>query len=513
MKTVCSIGAFVQALATQSQTPHGFDLASSGRAAEAELIRITVAVDPREELFEIVRQIDQLTEFPPVIVFDDVRGSQFPVVVNLLATEQRCARMLGVPHWSDISQLFPFSRATNSEAKGFLWSTSTEPVIRQRTVASQQVIRLGGEVDLSTLPGIYRKSQSPHSCLFHAHSVTRGTGGDRSVERCHLSILDSKTLICDWPLGSASQRHLEEARAAGQPLPVAFVIGSDTASYAMDGRWMNLHPACWGRDLWEFLGRQRESGFVVARARTSDIDVAGDAEMILEGVIDTGVVNVPHHLETRRSGWQSEVAEFPLARINAVTHRALPLVPMVLPETRESHLADRLLEQVSRSRLSAIIPELNELYFPALQEGHQLIVASLKSSEIGRARQFIHALWSLPILSEAKLVIIVDDDINIRDQSAVWRAIVREANFSQDIEYSRGTGVPWSRPLSSNEFLSQLHPGMPWNFSGQKIGIDATRKRQGSGSDDQSGSATIEKVKARWDEYGLSKFLRTPGLL
>ncbi len=513
MKTVCSIGAFVQALATQSQTPHGFDLASSGRAAEAELIRITVAVDPREELFEIVRQIDQLTEFPPVIVFDDVRGSQFPVVVNLLATEQRCARMLGVPHWSDISQLFPFSRATNSDAKGFLWSTSTEPVIRQRTVASQQVIRLGGEVDLSTLPGIYRKSQSPHSCLFHAHSVTRGTGGDRSVERCHLSILDSKTLICDWPLGSASQRHLEEARAAGQPLPVAFVIGSDTASYAMDGRWMNLHPACWGRDLWEFLGRQRESGFVVARARTSDIDVAGDAEMILEGVIDTGLVNVPHHLETRRSGWQSEVAEFPLARINAMTHKALPLVPMVLPETRESHLADRLLEQVSRSRLSAIIPELNELYFPGLQEGHQLIVASLKSSEIGRARQFIHALWSLPILSEAKLVIIVDDDINIRDQSAVWRAIVREADFFKDIEYSRGTGVPWSRPPSSSEFLSQHYPGMPWNFSGQKIGIDATRKRQGSGSGDQSGSATIEKVKARWDEYGLSKFLRTPGLL
>ncbi|ODA28041.1 UbiD family decarboxylase [Planctopirus hydrillae] len=513
MKTVCSIGAFVQALATQSQTPHGFDLASSGRAAEAELIRITVAVDPREELFEIVRQIDQLTEFPPVIVFDDVRGSQFPVVVNLLATEQRCARMLGVPHWSDISQLFPFSRATNSEAKGFLWSTSTEPIIRQRTVASQQVIRLGGEVDLSTLPGIYRQSQSPHPSLFHAHSITRGTGGDRSVERCHLSILDSKTLICDWPLGSASQRHLEEARAAGQPLPVAFVIGSDTASYAMDGRWMNLHPACWGRDLWEFLGRQRESGFVVARARTSDIDVAGDAEMILEGVIDTGVVNVPHHLETRRSGWQSEVAEFPLARINAVTHRALPLVPMVLPETRESHLADRLLEQVSRSRLSAIIPELNELYFPALQEGHQLIVASLRSSEIGRARQFIHALWSLPILSEAKLVIIVDDDVNIRDQSAVWRAIVREADFSQDIEYSRGTGVPWSKPPGSNEFLSQYHPGMPWKFSGQKIGIDATRKRQGSGPDDQSGSATIEKVKTRWDEYGLSKFLRTPGLL
>ena len=63
---------------------------------DGELREISVRVDPRLEIAEIADRSVKSNDGGPALLFTDVKDSQFPVLINALATERRMSRALDV---------------------------------------------------------------------------------------------------------------------------------------------------------------------------------------------------------------------------------------------------------------------------------------------------------------------------------------------------------------------------------------------------------------------------------
>jgi 4-hydroxy-3-polyprenylbenzoate decarboxylase len=108
----------------------------------------------------------------------------------------------------------------------------------------------------------------------------------------------------------------------------------------------------------------------------------------------------------------------------------------------------------------------------------------------------MNAIWGAGLLSLSKLIVVVDADCDVHDYSDVaWRAL-GNVDYAHDLLTTVG-------PVDHLDHASYAQ------FWGGKAGIDATRKLPTEGYDrgwpEQAvmDSAVVQRVDARWPEYGL----------
>ena len=70
--------------------------------AEDELARIRTEVDPILEVSEITDRISKA--HGPALLFEKVRGSPYPLAINVLGSERRMAKALGVRDLEEMAQ-------------------------------------------------------------------------------------------------------------------------------------------------------------------------------------------------------------------------------------------------------------------------------------------------------------------------------------------------------------------------------------------------------------------------
>src|SRR5215471_4676657 len=70
--------------------------------SEGELVRIRAEVDPILEVAEITDRISKA--HGPALLFEKVRGSRFPLAINVLGSEKRMARAIGVKHLDEMAE-------------------------------------------------------------------------------------------------------------------------------------------------------------------------------------------------------------------------------------------------------------------------------------------------------------------------------------------------------------------------------------------------------------------------
>src|SRR6266566_3827894 len=69
--------------------------------AEGELARVRTEVDPILEVSEITDRISKAQG--PALLFEKVRGSRYPLTINVLGSERRMAKALGVKDLDDMA--------------------------------------------------------------------------------------------------------------------------------------------------------------------------------------------------------------------------------------------------------------------------------------------------------------------------------------------------------------------------------------------------------------------------
>lgn len=495
-------------------------------ADRGELKRVSAAVDARLELAAIAHRAAQ-NETAPALLFDRVstvvgETQSIPVVANIFGSESRLVRALGVSSLDEIAERV--IALTQPELPGG-WLDAIQlvpriaeaarwPVTLVEAAMSQQVVLMGSDVDLTSLPApIYWPGEELPTLTAAqvlvekrlARTVENGAKTPdespdgpshltlRSVTRVPVQIRDRNSVAIHWTPHDEGWHLIEEFRQRGQQMPVAIALGGDPAvTYSATA------PLPGHVDPLVFAGFLRKTNVGIAAARSVEIAVPADAEIILEGLIDPSAEFEDAPPIALPTGSYSVPRRLPVATITAVTHRANPILPVIVPSRppSEDHWLESASERLFLPLVRLAIPEVVDLALPRSGAGRNLAFASISKRYPQQARKVLNGLWGLARLSTVKMLVVVDSDVDVHDDEAVWFSVGANSHPGRDTIFSEGP-ADWYDHAS------------PIVGTGHRIGIDATRKLADEGHPRkwpaalQCDEATLRNIEECWSELGL----------
>jgi 4-hydroxy-3-polyprenylbenzoate decarboxylase len=471
-----------------------------------ELKRIAVPVDPRLEISAIAGRI--MGEGGPALLFEQVRGSAYPLAINLMGSERRMAMALSAESldakareigdliawaWSVARDFNPFAAIPQALPK---LPTALSVIPRKKShPLCQEVIDDIDDADAAgfdSLPVItcWPEDGGPFLTLPLVCTEDPETGR-RNMGMYRMQIYDNRTAGMHWHIHKDGAHFFQKYRDRGERMPVAVALGCDPAViYAA--------TAPLPEGVWEilFAGFLRGKGAEVCKATLSDLLVPADAEFILEGYVDPAESRLEGPFGDH-TGFYSLPDEYPVFHLRRITRRKNPVYPATIvgiPPKEDCWMA-RATERLFLPFLQQLCPEIVDLAMPFEGVFHNCVIVSVRKRFPGHARKVMNFLWGMGQMMYTKCVIAVDEEVNPHNCSEVaWRAF-NNVDGKRDLVFSEGP-------------LDALDHSSPRARYGTRIGIDATRKGPDEGHtrpwpDPLTMDKAVEDmVSRRWKEYG-----------
>ncbi|WP_300437352.1 4-hydroxy-3-polyprenylbenzoate decarboxylase [Zoogloea sp.] len=473
-----------------------------------ELKRIKTEVDPHLEMTEICDRV--LRAGGPAILFENPKGHSVPVLANLFGTPQRVALGMGVSgdDWQnalrEVGKLLAFLKEPEPP-KGLKDAWDKLPVFRQvlnmspKVVSSapcQQVVKEGRDVNLAELPIQHCWPGDAAPLITWGLVVTRGPHKTRqNLGIYRQQVLGPNKVIMRWLAHRGGALDFLEHQKAhpGQPFPVAVVLGCDPATILGA-----VTPVPDSLSEYQFAGLLRGAKTELVKCIGSDLQVPASSEIVLEGVINPGEMALegPYGDHT---GYYNEQSEFPVFTIERITSRRDPIYHSTYTgkPPDEPAMLGVALNEVFVPLLQKQFTEIVDFYLPPEGCSYRLAVVSIKKQYPGHAKRVMFGIWSfLRQFMYTKFIIVVDDDVNIRD----WKEVIWALTTRMDA--TRDTTLVDNTPIDYLDFAS------PVAGLGSKMGLDATNKWPGEtnrewGTPIVMDAAVKTRVDAMWGELGL----------
>jgi 4-hydroxy-3-polyprenylbenzoate decarboxylase len=473
--------------------------------ARGQLKRISALVDADLEIAEISNRL--LQQGGPALLFENVKGAEFPVAVNLLGTVERVCWAMNMSQSAELEDLGkklallqqPKPPKKLSQAVDFgkvLFDVLKAKPGRSFFPPCQQVILEGDELDLGKIPMIRPYSGDAGQIITLGLVITRDCEtGTPNVGVYRLQLQSRKTMTVHWLSVRGGARHLRKAAQNGKKLEVAIALGVDPLIIMAAAT-----PIPVDLSEWLFAGLYGGSGVQLAKCKTLDLEVPADSEIVLEGTITPGEV-LPDGPFGDHMGYYGGVEDSPLIRFHCLTHRENPIYLTTFsgrPPKEEAMMAIAL-NRIYTPILRQQVAEITDFFLPMEALSYKAAIISIDKSYPGQARRAALAFWSaLPQFTYTKFVIVVDKSINIRDPRQVVWAISSKVDPSRDVFILPDT------PFDTLDFASQKI-GL-----GGRMGIDATTKIPPEtdhpwGEALESDADVAALVSRRWAEYGLDE--------
>ena len=468
-----------------------------------QLQRIQALVDPDLEIAEISNRM--LQAGGPGLLFENVKGSSFPVAINLMGTVERICWAMNMQVPQELETLGkklgmlqqPKPPKKISQAVDFgklLFDVLKAKPGKNFFPPCQQVVI--EDVDLNQLPLIRPYPGDAGKIITLGLVITKDVEtGTPNVGVYRLQHQSKDTMSVHWLSVRGGARHLRKAAQAGQKLEIAIALGVDPLIIMAAAT-----PIPVDLSEWLFAGLYGGSGVQLTKCKTLDLEVPANAEFILEGTITPGEV-VPDGPFGDHMGYYGGVEDSPLIRFHCLTHRKDPVYLTTFsgrPPKEEAMMAialNRIYTPILRQQVTEIV----DFFLPMEALSYKAAIISIDKAYPGQARRAALAFWSaLPQFTYTKFVIVVDRDINIRDPRQVVWAISSKVDPSRDVFILPDT------PFDTLDFASQKI-GL-----GGRMGIDATTKIPPETEHDwgeplESDPDVAAMVERRWSEYGLSE--------
>lgn len=381
----------------------------------------------------------------PALFFDNVDGSDMPVVGGVYASRRR---LLGMFAADDQTFLARFAQALD---------TPIGPEIVD-PAPCQEVVHIGDDASFDMLPVCTYNELDPGPFITMGIQIARHPTYGYNACISRMQVLDSTTAI----LFSLPPQHLgvyfADFESGGNALPVAVALGNDpyvTLASQVQGSIFVDELAVAGGLLGEPIP--------VTRCRTLDLVVPATSEIVLEGEVLPG----SRHVEGpfgEYSGYYGPASEQPIFKLRAVTHRENPvfLAGLTGEPTTDNHVLKQAVnEAVIMARLRGVFPTVRDLCLTT-SSGCTTLIVSAKMTSPGQARDLMLTCMTTERY-RPKLVIVVDDDVDPRDPAQVEWAVAFRVQADRDVVIIGGQkGVP-------------LDPSSPEPGIGAVMGMDATR--------------------------------------
>lgn len=482
--------AFVEALEREG--------AAGGRI---ELVRVRREVDPHLEIAEIADRT--MKAGGPALLFENVKGSRFPLLINAYGSRKRMSRALGVDdleqHARAIEELVhtraPKSARELADMAGKLPALASAVPRRVTSAACHEVVQLGDEVDLTALPVMtcWPDDGGPFFTLPNVITKDPDTGA-RNIGMYRMQRIDRRTTAMHWQIHKTGARHFRRAKELGKRLEVAVAFGGDPAlTYAATA------PLPDGIDEWMFAGFLRGKPVEHVRCKTVDLEVPADADFVLEGYVDPREEMFAEGPFGDHTGYYTPVDAFPRFHVTAMTHRKNAIYPATLvgPPPMEDEWLGKATERLFLPLLRMIFPEVVDMNLPVEGAFHNLVIVSIKKQYPFHASRIAHGMWGSGQMSFSKVICVVDDDVDVQNTAEVaWRLL---ANLDPKRDISMVDGP-----------VDQLDHGASQALYGGKMAIDGTRKWAEEGYKREWPEVAVqsESVKARvdaiWSDLGIA---------
>lgn len=472
-----------------------------------ELRRVRAPVSPRLEITEIAARLARAGG--PAVLFENVEGSRLPVAVNLFGSRRRMALALGVEDVEEVADRLEELLDLPRRGQGGLWGKlallprlaelgSYGPrVVRAGPV--HELVRTGDQVDLGLLPVLTCWPEDAGPFVTLPLVITRDPEtGERNVGMYRVQVLDRTTTALHWQRHKTGARHFEKARRLGRRLEVAVALGGDPALI-----YSATAPLPEGLDEFLFAGFLRRQGVELVKARTVDLEVPAGAEIVLEGYVDPAE---PLRLEGPfgdHTGFYSLADYYPAFHVTALTMRRDAVYPatVVGPPPMEDYWLGHATERIFLPLVRLTLPEVADLHMPPEGVFHNLVFVSIHKQYPGHAFKVANGLWGLGLMSLAKVIVVVDADVNVQDTREAWWVTLANIDPQRDVRFTAGPA-------------DALDHAAPFFTFGSKMVVDATRKWPEEGFQRpwperiRMSPEVVARVDARWREYGFDDLPR-----
>jgi 4-hydroxy-3-polyprenylbenzoate decarboxylase len=317
--------------------------------------------------------------------------------------------------------------------------------------------------------------------------------GIRNVGMYRVQQLGKKHVGMHWQRHKTGAEHMRQMAERGEKMPVCIVVGSDPAS--MFSASAPLPPNI---DEFLFAGFLRRDPVRLTKAVTNDLEVPADAEFVIEGYIDPAEELIVEGPFGDHTGFYSEADLYPRVHVTAVTMRrnAVYSTTIVGRPPMEDFYLGHATERIFLPLLKLTTPEVVDYHMPAEGGFHNLVFVSIDKKYPGHADKVMHALWGQGLMSLAKVLVVVDKEINVRNPVEAWWVALNNMDPQRDVRFTMG-------PVDVLDHASRAFT------YGSKMGIDATRKWPEEGFTRAwpkviaMDAATKQAVDAKWASLGL----------
>jgi 4-hydroxy-3-polyprenylbenzoate decarboxylase len=468
------------------------------------LQRITVEVDPILEVSEITDRMCKSPNGGKALFFEKVKGSEFPVVTNIFGSFERMALALEISHLDDVAkrieellhQAPPKTLIEKLAMLPKLFEFSKYLPKKVKHAPCQEVIEkdnpdLSKFPVLKTWPGDGQPSDEGRFITFPM-VFTRDPENNRpncGMYRIH--IYDKTTTGMHWHIHKDGARHYDKYLKLKQKMPAAIAVGSDPAVI-----YSASAPLPESIDEMLFAGFLRQEPVEMVKCITSDIEVPANSELVIEGHIIPGEMRIEGPFGDH-TGFYSAADNYPVFHATCITHRKDLIYPATVvgkPPMEDCYMG-KATERIFLPLMKLDFPEIKDINLPMEGVFHNFALISIKKSYPGHAKKIIHGLWGKGQMMFAKLIIVVDDDVDVQNLSyTAWR-VLNNVDWKRDVVIADGP-------------LDDLDHAANFPRYGSKMGIDATRKTREEGMmrdwpDEIWMSDEIRRlVDSRWKEYG-----------
>ena len=441
--------------------------------SRGDLVRVRRPVSRDLEVTEVTQRV--LRADGPALLFENVTGATMPVVTNLLGSPRRIAFALGAETVEEVANrverlvhLRPPAGVLGAmrDLSGTIETLTTVRSLAPkhvRTAPCQEVEE--SSVDLDRLPILKCWPKDGGRTVTFPVVITKDPDtGESHTGIYRLQQYGPDTLGFHVQVHRVGANNLRKWAARGEKMPVAAVIGADPATV-----FSGLAPVPEGISNFVFAGFLRSESVELVPARSVDLEVPANAEVVLEGYVDPKerAVEGPFGDHT---GYYSAAEPFPVLHVARVTHRARPvyLTTVTGKPPTEDAVIGKAVERIFRPVVRMVLPEIVDMNLPMEGLFINVGIVSIRKSYPDHPRKVMHALWGLGQLMFTRYLIVVDEDVDVHDLSEVLYRVGLQADPGRDFEISHGP-------------VDQLSISNPVPNLGAKVGIDATRKRPEDG--------------------------------
>jgi 4-hydroxy-3-polyprenylbenzoate decarboxylase len=473
-----------------------------------ELVRVREPVRARLEIAEIADRCMKSTGGGPALLFEHVvldsgGRSEFPVAINLFGSLRRMCLALGVRDLDEIggriSEMLNLKVPEGLFGKLAMLPKLAEvakfpPRTRGGRPPCQDVIWQGDQIDLDRIPFLTTWPKDGGRYITLPMVITEDPRtGVRNVGMYRVQVQGKSRLAMHWQRHKVGAAHWRELAERGERMPVVIAIGADPASVYSGSA--PLPPTI---DEFIFAGFLRRSPVELARAVTCDLEVPAEAEFVIEGYIDPGEPLVMEGPFGDHTGFYSLADLYPRVHVTAVTMRSNPVYAATLVgrPPMEDYYLGHATERIFLPLLRLTVPEIVDYHMPAYGIFHNLIFVSIDKQYPGQAYKVMNALWGAGLMSLAKLIVVLDKDVNVRNPDEAWWVALNNIDPERDVRFTKG-------PVDVLDHASEY-----FTF-GSKMGIDGTRKWKDEGFAREwpelitMDAATKQRIDELWPRLGL----------